>query len=169
MSSKPLYPTQRANHCGIDDLAIVIANLTRWEGHYNALSCLVALQPAIIAMHTAGRFSVCIGRAPNSFPVDFLAPAYWKRMEAYQRCLESVHAISKAAQSKESPTLSCVPHWIFSIRKICILAEDGGTVTKDFKTALLSAMNSTLDEFVDINIVGEEDTHFIPNAIGCPL
>jgi hypothetical protein len=154
-----------AEKAGTDNLELIAANITRWEGRYSALKRFLQLQSALIKVHSRGSFAPFIEKAKNAFPADFLQPPFFQRLGSYKELLEHFHKMSKAGQSQTLPTLSCVAQWVWSMEEALTGSDADNLVMKSLKDDLLVSCRKRMSVFVEIQVDDAGDVTVLPNAI----
>ena len=154
-----------AEKSAIDDLELIAANITRWEGRFNALSRFLEMKEALIKMHHKKCFEPFVDKSKNSFPADFLQPPFIQRLNSYKDLLERFHLISIAGQSQSEPTLSCVAHWVWSMEEILTENAADSSIMKSLKADLLHSWDRRMSVFVKIETDDDGEVSVLPNAI----
>lgn len=158
-----------AEKVGIEKLELIAANITRWEGRYSALKRFLELREALMKVHEKHFFDPFVARAKGSFPEDFMSESYFRRLGAYKDLLERFHKISKAGQSQTEPTLSCVPHWIWSMEPLLSPSNADSAVIQTLKSDLLRSCKKRMSVFVAISFDDSGEVNVLPNAIKAAL
>jgi hypothetical protein len=149
----------------IDSLELIAVNITGWEGRCSALKRFLELQAALVKVQSKGTFAPFIEKSKNRFPKDFLQPSFFQRWSSYKGLLERFHKISKAGQSQTEPTLSCVPHWVWSMEEDLKGNDADSPVMENLKADLLVSWEKRMSVFVEIQTDGDGDVTVMPNAI----
>ena len=154
---------------GIENLELIAANITRWEGRYSALKRFLELRAALCKVHAKGIFLPFMKQAEKSFPKDFLTEDFFRRLAGYQDLLKRFHAISKAAQSQTEPTLSCVAHWVWSMEAMLKSSESDSGIIKKLKEDLMRSSKKRMSVFVAIEVDASDEVSVMPNAVKAGL
>ena len=86
---------------GLEDLNLVLANDTRWEGDYRCVERAIRMKeslPVLIEMTEVEAI------AKQHKCDDFLSPNFFKRLEDYLVCMEPIYQATKLFQTQRFPT-----------------------------------------------------------------
>ena len=98
--------TSACNDVEVDDLELIAANLTRWEGRFLALQRVLLLRKALQHMLSEGWLAQSILSGGSAFPGDFLTDSYFERLEAYRPVLHILHTV-KRNRNQSQLSLEC--------------------------------------------------------------
>lgn len=88
-------------------MALVMDNVTRWEGKYKSLKRFLKLRLFVQFLETNNHLK-------DLWEKDSpLSEAFWNRLGSYLPLLENLHVFSKYIQGKSYPTRSSVPHFLW--------------------------------------------------------
>jgi hypothetical protein len=147
----------------VPDLELIMENVTRWEGRHDAAARVIQLEGPLTVMRERGLLNVLVENVAAAVSADVFQPDFFVRLKAYLPILQQLVIISKAAQSQSGPTLSCVPHFVFTLRLACSERPNDGRVTERFKLAFRRAIDSRLAVFVQVEVDGGE--RIVANAV----
>lgn len=129
----------------LDELSVVMANETRWEGVFLCLKRFQelreALEPEESPIRQWEEFDTINAAATLT---DFLDRSFWRRLEDYIALFDPFSGVTKFFQGRTYPTGCFVPHCIHYLFLKTSPAQDDGPHAKFLKDALRNSIEDVL-------------------------
>jgi hAT family C-terminal dimerisation region len=126
----------------------------RWEGKYRAIERFLSLKKALKALcgEESSVFKESLEKfGKRSSRENIESKTFWNDVKEIEAIMRVFHIISKQAQAEKEVTLSCIPYWIYQMKKACVFKEGEGAACQELKTALLRSIESRLNYYLEEN------------------